>query len=1156
MNSILKPILCALAICLLCVTAMAQNLRPGVAGPDPKMLSGSVSGGGLSNLYSPNLYDGSAQVTIPIFEYKTAEGADFGVSLGYNTKGVLVNEIASDVGLHWNVYSGPRIYRTVKDLPDEVNLLDGDTMSRLSSVPIHWTPDVGIPPNLYDSVRLNKYWAFKGRLAVSYESAGSQSDSLVYRDSEADDFTVSLGGTSFSFNFASDGTIFTIPKKNIKVVPLWGGQVITATTYNQHRGGDIGDGNLLGFRIEDEQGNKYLFEKGDYDYRDVYDLYGMTMPMTQTYYSSQWIIKEITLSNGNTIKYNYRTFQGCASCAPQYITHVYNELHAASTGSGLHKEPTYPNKLFISKLLDISYPNGTTVNFVYETYGRPDYIDTTLREIKVSAPGNCLRYQMDQAFFVVSATNPEVAYNDVSTVPPAGTPQGERARNVRLKLKGVRLLSCDGTINEPYYSFEYSSVAVPMRMDSCQDYFGYYNGPNSGNCGIPYHPLAWLVDPNNNNITYDGSYGINRNANVQYAQAGILKTVNNAYGGSATFYYGAHQLSNVLQGLPTDPQFLGVDANDGLRLDSIIEVDRYHASNKKITRFSYSGGQRFLTGGYFHNFILDAYSSAYAPNYPYYHLRFTNTYLTTHQFVNGSNHGYSDVTITTVNGENGSLLGKKTIKFSNFQDAGGSPKYTIVGGGKHYYQYPYPDKQFIRDWELGLPLEITEYDQNNRIVQQTVNKYEPTIDSTSSIGKVQNIKKAYVTLRGLVETGIRAWAQRLYTDPYRPYRGKSLLRATTIKKYVSDVAFIKDSTTYGYDDHDNLDYIITINSKGDVVRTSQVYNYEVQQPNATILAMNNAGLEKIVGMERRTSNKMLDVTVNTFSYTNGKLLPKDLYKLTIAEPLDYTTFASSTGSVTYSYNYINTAFAGTAINYFDKVSTVTLADAKGNPTENQLLGMDLYKAMLWDTITSQKLAEVSNARYNEIAYTGFDQCLTGFPISTTWIEQGRIRFQVGGMSNSAGTMAGQTAYRLQPTGAGSSVICSGLTPNKPYKISFWAKSGVPSIAGGGVSSFNLTTPLPAINGWINYVGTFTPTNNTDITFTAGTTIYIDEIRIHPVGALMQTQTYLPLFGIDSQTDATGRIAKFEYDKLGRQTIVRNQEGQIISKKETNIQVSE
>jgi YD repeat-containing protein len=49
---------------------------------------------------------------------------------------------------------------------------------------------------------------------------------------------------------------------------------------------------------------------------------------------------------------------------------------------------------------------------------------------------------------------------------------------------------------------------------------------------------------------------------------------------------------------------------------------------------------------------------------------------------------------------------------------------------------------------------------------------------------------------------------------------------------------------------------------------------------------------------------------------------------------------------------------------------------------------------------------------------------------------------------------------------------------------------------------------------------------------------------------MQTYNYIPLFGISSAADANGRMTYYEYDKLGRQTIVRDQNGNIISKTKT------
>ncbi len=52
---------------------------------------------------------------------------------------------------------------------------------------------------------------------------------------------------------------------------------------------------------------------------------------------------------------------------------------------------------------------------------------------------------------------------------------------------------------------------------------------------------------------------------------------------------------------------------------------------------------------------------------------------------------------------------------------------------------------------------------------------------------------------------------------------------------------------------------------------------------------------------------------------------------------------------------------------------------------------------------------------------------------------------------------------------------------------------------------------------------------------------------------MQSQTYEPLFGISSSTDARGRVTYYEYDGLGRQYLVKDQERNIRSKTKQVVQ---
>ncbi|WP_436488823.1 DUF5977 domain-containing protein [Chitinophaga sp. ARDCPP14] len=58
---------------------------------------------------------------------------------------------------------------------------------------------------------------------------------------------------------------------------------------------------------------------------------------------------------------------------------------------------------------------------------------------------------------------------------------------------------------------------------------------------------------------------------------------------------------------------------------------------------------------------------------------------------------------------------------------------------------------------------------------------------------------------------------------------------------------------------------------------------------------------------------------------------------------------------------------------------------------------------------------------------------------------------------------------------------------------------------------------------------------------------IDEVRIYPVDAVISTYTYDPMIGLTSQTDVNGNTVFNEYDYLGRLSIVRDQDGNILKR---------
>ncbi len=1130
-----------LALLLLCLypalPAFSQR-GLGATEADAKMLPGGAgSGGGMSGIYSPNLFDGTANINIPIFQYST-EGADYGIGLSYNTLGVKLDELASVAGMHWTLRAEGSISRTVKDLPDELAM----------------TIDT-----IYTS-NTQYYTRVKGRLAQDMETAQQAADPRVYRDHESDEFVLSAGGLSLSFRLGRNGQVFTHPHRNVKIQLLSNGQPLPATG-----SGSVPPAALsLEFVVTDEQGNRYYFTKGDYRVWEMLTLSAQAIVPGHDWSGpdeigrfdqvDRWVVSRIVLAGGTELQYQYRSSQRADAL------YMAVEKNNASAPLTFGEVPGSGYKALISRIM---YPNGVSADFVYDdqhqrcdnggltnSTGAPT---PTLAEIKVGATtgSSCLRYRLNQSYIVTDT------FNQVTEKPlgsPCNTITGLYPyRTHRLRLNSITLLSCDGLSSEPYYSFAYDPTPMAPRFRAGQDYFGYANGRRatgwglepSGDLSIPYHLNA-------SNANGDFYYGVDRTADFSYGRAGILTKVTNAYGGYVEFGYAPHNtLANTFNPQPANlNNFLGRDANDGLCLASIKESDPYHAGNYRLTSFSYEEGQQFLSGGYFFS-PLSYNQYLWGPDSLQ---RWTNTYLTAHHLVGNSNHGYSKVTVTQTD-NNGAQLSRKVTRFTNIVDVNdnGQPinRYQVVGGGKPFYAFPYNDKQYLRDWEIGLPLLVQEYDNLNNLVQETRNRYRFTLDSTSALAAgVGGAKSSYVhgQLLSIPVSTLPAVEQIAVTDPYVPYTGKSLLQSTIIRKYMSYGGQVYDSMAYTYDSRENLKTIVTRNSEGEEVQTIHYYNYDagVYDP--------LPGLERQVTTQRwkriaGTTGPLPDNGVLLDAYFTGlaadgssgsysRIRNKTLYNLQTAGQLSYSSYLGA-GPLNSTPLKINAVTQGATLPDFRKTSEVLQADAKGNPLETYLPDGEQYKAMVWDTATGKKLAEAVNCRYADMAYTSFEAgpYTTNFTYTANTSSGG----VTGGKCMQLWNGTNNTANRLEGTRA--------LQAGREYLLSFWVSGAAPSVVAGGVAQTLPATPAAQIGSWKQYIIRFTPQAAGTIVSLTGTAAHtiLDEVRLHPASALMQSWSADALLGTTSAADARGRITYYEYDAMGRPYLVRDQEGHILSK---------
>lgn len=193
-------------------------------------------------------------------------------------------------------------------------------------------------------------------------------------------------------------------------------------------------------------------------------------------------------------------------------------------------------------------------------------------------------------------------------------------------------------------------------------------------------------------------------------------------------------------------------------------------------------------------------------------------------------------------------------------------------------------------------------------------------------------------------------------------------------------------------------------------------------------------------------------------------------------------------------------------------------DNRGNLTQQQKTNDVLY-TYLWDYSQTYPIAQVVNADSVDIAYTSFE-------------ADGSGNWQVPSTARDTGSITGGACYNL----TNGSIVKTGLTSGNTYIVSFWKKTGSASVTGSTGSVQGKT-----INGWTYYEYTVTGVT-TETVSGAGD---IDELRLYPASAQMTSYTYSPLVGMTSQCDVGSKITYYNYDKLNRLSVLKDQDGNII-----------
>ena len=484
------------------------ELNAGISYPSPN----AASLGSFGNLQMAKPL-GSISHSVPVYTLKSAH-LELPITLSYSSNGMRVDEISSNIGHGWSLFTGGIITRTVYQKADEY----ADwANSRLKSVWLDEYHPLSSSNPFMAELAFYIFWTTQ--VSPTYIDNDS--------DSQADIFQYNVAGYSGSFILDDD------------LQP----QVIKGSNQVQL---SFNPSAAPHFTLTDPHGIRYEFGKAEWDNTSgelgsrirTYCKYLHLNPghctMDRPYKNlavanTAWFLTKIVHPQGDSLVFSY-------SQSNELYTYGYHEefrdciFHEDSIDIGttgcIYPFHTHgaPDKLKMNtftygytkankhswQLDSITATNGLSVNF---TYSHSPRLDMESGGAMLSA-------------ITIKSGNTEIKKFTLTQVPKQSTKNAEVlpevnmhiSQHYRYFLTRFSEQSLNTVTPEIAYQFEYNGLdSLPHRFLRAQDYGGFYNG-STANRLIPC-----IVEPNSaGKPTADDS---NRMPNWQYAQQGVLNRI-------------------------------------------------------------------------------------------------------------------------------------------------------------------------------------------------------------------------------------------------------------------------------------------------------------------------------------------------------------------------------------------------------------------------------------------------------------------------------------------------------------------------------------------------------------------------------------------------------------------------------------------------------
>ncbi|MFN8288970.1 MAG: hypothetical protein U0U70_01815 [Chitinophagaceae bacterium] len=668
----------------------------------------------------------------------------------------------------------------------------------------------------------------------------------------------------------------------------------------------------------------------------------------------------------------------------------------------------------------------------------------------------------------------------------------------RLFLSSIRETEFNGTgdslVKEPYVFTYKNDVKLPCAYSYAFDHWGFYNGKTTNTTTIPtIYALTLLGIPTQSN----------RNVDTAYTQCGVLKSIQYPTGGTTNFEYENNRTDTLV---------------GGLRIKRITQVDSV-ASKNIVKEFEYKDASGVNSGQILQmpvQYYQYQYESGAASDVIY---RIEGDAINPLFPNQGSPVLYTSI-LEKVTGGEGDFRTRHHM--TGFYSYANENYINMCCGVPH-------NKYGIRSDLIGIEYKTETYKYDNG-VYSLLRVDSSVIDGiTNEDQYAWNAQVAWA----MVMDGWIVWPGN---DPYSTnpmnlntsLNAYKLIRQTLAKKesYAKQYekgGMIETGVKFEYDqDNTSVKESRTVDSKGDTTITSIKYTGDyIYLPGASTGQnfqlkmlwdswMKTEPVETIVRVKKKDSTNSTVVSAVLYEY-EGLNISK-VFKL--YDKIPY-------GSFNLSYNDSSGFYKDSRYKLYQEITAWdSIVKPKTVVTNSNM------SSYIWDVYFDGPMAIVANASYEDIAYAGFEGFANG-----GWTGAGSAR-------DSVYSITGRRSYQL----SSGSLTRSGLSTGKTYIVSYWSRNGNYTVSGS-----TGTVQGRTLNGWTYYEHTVTGVSS--ITVSGSGTSYIDELRLYPKDAQMQTYAYEELLGVKSICDAASRISYFDYWGPGYLKTVKDEEGNILKRVE-------